>query len=100
MVLISSHIAVIQHDCKTYIRGVVSLITGIHLAVGVQRLQSNLWKASNHHPAKIWIKSWVESTQLNAFKREIRDDQEKALNGVVKKLKASDKLVFKKKSMK
>ena len=40
MVLISSHIGVIQHDCKTYIRDVVSLI--IHLAVGVQRMQPNL----------------------------------------------------------
>ena len=36
--------------------------------------------------------------QLNAFKREIRDDQEEAQGGVVKKLEASDKLVFNKKS--
>ena len=36
--------------------------------------------------------------QLNAFKREIRDDQEEAQGGVLKKLKASDKLVFNKKS--
>mgnify|MGYP001798854047 CR=1 FL=1 len=35
---------------------------------------------------------------MNAFKREIQKEQEKALNGVVKKLKASDKLIFKRKS--
>ena len=35
------------------------------------------------------------NTELNAFKREIREE---ALSGDVKKLKASDKLVFKKKS--
>ena len=34
---------------------------------------------------------------MNAFKREIQKEQEKALNGVVKKLKASDKLIFKRK---
>ena len=35
------------------------------------------------------------NTELNAFKREIREE---TLSGDVKKLKASDKLVFKKKS--
>ena len=40
----------------------------------------------------------IVCTQLNAFKKEIRDDQEEALSGDVKKLKASDKLVFNKKS--
>ena len=38
-------------------------------------------------------------TQLtNAFKREIRDDQEEAMSVDMKKLKARDKLVFNKKS--
>ena len=40
----------------------------------------------------------IVCTQLNAFKREIRDDQEEALSRDVKKLKASNKLVFNKKS--
>ena len=40
----------------------------------------------------------IVCTQLNAFKREIRDDQEGALSGDVKKLKANDKLVFNGKS--
>ena len=40
----------------------------------------------------------IVCTQLNAFKKEIRDDLEEALSGNVKKLKASDKLVFNKKS--
>ena len=40
----------------------------------------------------------IVCTQLNTFKREIQDDQEEALSWVVKKLKASDKLVFNKKS--
>ena len=31
----------------------------------------------------------IECTQLNAFKMEIRDDQEEALSGNVKKLEAS-----------
>ena len=84
-----------------YIRGVVSLT--IHLAVGAQRFQPNLWKANNHNLFKIWIKFFgriqdLVCTQLNAFKREIRDDQEDSLSGDVKKLKASDKLVFNKKS--
>ena len=42
----------------------------------------------------------IVCTQLNAFKKEIRDDQEDALSGDVKKLKASGKLVFNKKSNK
>ena len=38
-------------------------------------------------------------TQLtNAFKREIRDDQEEAMSVDMKKLKARDKLVFNKKA--
>ena len=100
MVLISFHMAVIQRNCKMYITGVVSWT--IHLAVGVQRFQPNLWKANNHNLFKILNQVLgriqdIVCTQLNAFKREIRVDQEEALSGDVKKLKASDKLVFKKK---
>ena len=40
----------------------------------------------------------IVCAQLNAFNREIRDDQEEALRGDVKNLKASDKLVFNQKS--
>ena len=40
----------------------------------------------------------IVCTQLNAFKREIRDDQEEALSGDMKKLEVSGKLVCNKKS--
>ena len=100
-VLISSRLGVIQHDCKTYLRGVVQFDYSSRCwseTIAAKPMEGQQPPPGQDLGQVLSRIQDIVSTQLNAFKREIRDDQEKALNGVVKKLKASDKLVFKKKS--
>ena len=82
-----------------YIRDVVS--STIHLAVWSPTISAKPTEGQQPQPVQdleqvLGRIQDIVCTQLNAFKREIRDGQEEALSGDVKKLKASDKLVFKK----